>query len=961
MPRHTPWTCVFLTAAMAVATARPVSTDANALLTGYTMTSWTATDGSSIGPVYSLVQDRDGYLWIGTTGGVVRFDGARFTRWETIYAAPILRADVRALALSRDGTLWAGFDRSNGSVTVAALRGGTMVSVSKGSPPHHVVTSLIEDHAGTVWAVSDSVLYRLRGGAWDVIRNGVLDQAAVVSVREDARGSLWVGTRQGVFRTADGESFELVAEGIARETSESADGTLWMTDPAHGVRRRGAPAPLVGMDGWGNRLLHDSRGNLWVGTTGQGLWRLRSGAGAEAPLVELATNQTGLSSNAVQTLLEDRDGNIWVGTMLGLHSLTPQQLTPLAAGTVVRTLLPDEDGSVWVGTASGLLRFRHVGTSWRGQRLGPAADIRSLFRDASGVAWAVTDGGLRVLSRGRLVASPRRPDTVPPCPAGAPPAAASVTPTVWRPVCAARDVVWAATQTGSVTLRRGERTLATIDTSPVATSGQYMVDTTFEDADGAMWVGGTGGIWRIRDGEVAHRGERDGLPAQRVLAITQSADGFLWLAADRGPSHAGRRSALIRLHPSDFEQAVSAKAPLTGYRLYDAMNGLAGVPLGAAAAARSADGSLWFVIGGNLTVVDPMELTRERRHAEGPARIVGATIDDRTVATADTAALPAGTRKVQIDYTALRLTSPRQTRFRYRLEGFDRDWVDAGGRRQAYYTNLAPGPYVFRVQANDNAGTWSAPEAQWPFTVRPAFHQTGWFLALCATALLLTAWGVAHTRVWLLNRQFAATLAERTRLSREIHDTMLQSLVGIALQVQAIARRCAPEASEPQSQLVALRRQVEEYIREARQAIQNLRSPMLDACGLAGAIEEIGRRTVTPPTRFDVSAEGLAGLPAVVEGELLRIAQEAVTNAARHAGAGQIHVHLSQDAGTVRLRVTDDGAGFDAGASLPGSSGHYGLTGMRERAARIGGQLTITSSARGTSVEARVPCAGTRA
>jgi hypothetical protein len=175
------------------------------------------------------------------------------------------------------------------------------------------------------------------------------------------------------------------------------------------------------------------------------------------------------------------------------------------------------------------------------------------------------------------------------------------------------------------------------------------------------------------------------------------------------------------------------------------MNGLAGVPLGAAAAARSADGSLWFVIGGNLTVVDPIELAREPRHTEGPAHVVGATIDDRTIATAATGSLPAGTRKVQIDYTALRLTSPRQTRFRYRLDGFDREWVDAGGRRQAYYTNLAPGEYVFRVQATDNAGTWSAPEARWSFALQPAFRQTTWFYALCGLCALLMAWAAAHT------------------------------------------------------------------------------------------------------------------------------------------------------------------------------------------------------------------------
>jgi signal transduction histidine kinase len=313
---------------------------------------------------------------------------------------------------------------------------------------------------------------------------------------------------------------------------------------------------------------------------------------------------------------------------------------------------------------------------------------------------------------------------------------------------------------------------------------------------------------------------------------------------------------------------------------------------------------------------------------------------------------------VQIDYTALRLTAPGQIRFRHRLDGFDRDWVDAGARRQAYYTNLAPGSYVFRVQANGDGIGWTAPEAHWPFAVQPAFHQTGWFYALGGTALLLVAWGVAHTRVWILNRQFAATLAERTRLSRELHDTMLQSLAGIALQVQAISRQCLPDASEQRSQLLALRREVEEYIREARQAILDLRSPMLETSGLVGALTEIGRRAVVLPTRFELSAARIAA-DAATESELLRIGQEAITNAVRHAGATLIRVDVRQDADLIRLRVTDDGRGFDVDATTA-SSGHYGLLGMQERAARLGGCLTVTSSAGGTVVEASVPYARPR-
>lgn len=948
----------FLIAAAATfAAPPPASADdgRGALLSGYTMTSWTLADGVPIGPVSAMVQDAEGYLWLGTTSGVVRFDGARFTPWDALYSTFLPHRDVRALALARDGTFWIGFDRIANSASVGAWRNGALTFPTAGAAPHATASSLLADRTGCVWAVSDGVLYRLRHGRWDVVHTGALGHATVVSVREDAGGTLWIGTRQGVFRTRDGEAFELVEAGIARETSQSADGTLWMTDPAHGARRQGAQAPAMGLDGWGARLLHDRRGNLWVGTTGQGLWRVRDTTTASPPLVERATTQTGLSSDTVQSLLEDRDGNIWVGTMTGLHSLTPQELMRLASGSLVRAILPEPGGSVWVGTASGLMQFRHDGGVWRGRPVGSRWDIRSLFRDARGQAWAMTDHGLRLLAHGELVDAPPPSAVDPPCSGGGMTVATAPDPAALpRPHCVAHSQTWAADTSGALTVRRGDHTATIIRPSSPAIGAQT-VDAIFEDALGTIWAGGTAGLWRVRDGRVEQLSEREGLPAQRVLAITQSLDGDLWLAVDRGPAHPGRRAALIRLNSSEFDRATTGDTPISGDRIYDALDGLGGVPLGAAAA-RSSDGTLWFAFGGVLTVVDPAQVLHERDHV-APARIAGVTVDDRPVTMADAGFLRPGTRKLQIDYTALRLTAPRQVRFRYRLDGFDHDWVDAGARRQAYYTNLAPGKYLFRVRANGNDDTWVSPEAHFPFSVQPSFRQTGWFYALCGTALLLVTWGAAHTRAWILHKQFAATHAERTRLSREIHDTMLQSLAGIALQIQAIARRSAPHAAEQQAQLLALRREVEEHVREARQAIMDLRSPILEACGLAGALAEVGRRIVAPPTHFDMSADPISVATIAIEGELLRIGQEAIANAAHHASAAHIHVDLRQVADTLRLRVTDDGRGFDVDGMLADDSDHYGLTGMQERATRMGGRLTVTSSITGTVVEATVPCA----
>ncbi len=968
---------LLLVATVALVGAAPTDAESqHGLLSGYTLSSWTLAEGVPIGPINAIAQDADGYLWLGTSRGVVRFDGARFTPWNSIYPTPLPEAEVLALSTSRDGTIWVGFARVEGRVSVAALRNGTVVTVSEGSAPRDSTTGVIADRAGDVWAVSEGRLHRLRAGRWAVVQTQPVGDAAALSVGEDPRGTLWVGAREGLFRRREGDRFELVDRGLARDASESAGGALWITDPTHGARRHGAPPRLTNSDGRGMRLLHDARRNLWVATTGQGVWRVRDEATTALPLVERLTTQTGLSSNVVQSILEDREGNIWVGTMLGLHSLTPQRLTPLAFDALVQAILPDPDGSVWVATANGVMQFAHDGGTWRGRRVNDQRDVQSLFRDAHGRAWARTRQGVRAFVRGRIGDLAPASPVAPPCTSGAMmspsddrsraadrrplvPATAAPEPIVAvRPVCVTGDAVWAAGAGDTLTVRRDERVLASLRLpSPPATASQRAIDTIFEDAHGTMWAGSTAGLWRIHDGMAERFGENEGLPAQRVMAMTQSADGFLWLAVDRGRLHPGRRAALIRLHPSALGSR-GAKTPLTRYELYDAVDGLAGVALGTATAARAADGSLWFAIGGSLTVVDPRHVG-DKPQPEIVAQIATARVDDRLVAAGSTGVLPAGTREVQIDYTALRLTAPGQIRFRYRLDGFDRDWVDAGARRQAYYTNLAPGSYVFRVQANGDALGWTAPEAQWAFAVQPAFHQTGWFYALGGAALLLVAWGVAHTRVWILNRQFAATLAERTRLSRELHDTMLQSLAGIALQVQAIARQCLPDASGQRSQLLALRREVEEYIREARQAILNLRSPMLEASGLAGALTEIGRRAVVPPTRFELSADPIAA-EAVTEGELLRIGQEAITNAVRHAGATRIRVEMRQEADRIRLRVTDDGRGFAVDAGTAGHSGRYGLLGMQERAARLGGRLTVTSSTGGTVVEASVPYARPR-
>src|SRR5918994_4722019 len=535
MQHMRPAVSLLLAATVALVGARLADAESQpGLLSGYTLSSWTLAEGVPIGPINAIAQDADGYLWLGTTRGVVRFDGARFTPWNSIYPTPLPDAEVLALSASRDGTLWVGFARVEGMASVAALRKGKIVTISEGSAPRDSTTAVIADRAGHVWAVSEGRLYRLRDGRWTAVQTQPLGDAAVLSVGEDPRGTLWVGTREGLFRRREGDRFELVDRGIARDASESTGGALWITDPAHGARRHGAPPRLTNTNGRGMRLLHDARRNLWVATTGQGVWRVRDHATTVPPLVERLTTQTGLSSDVVQSILEDREGNIWVGTMLGLHSLTPQQLTPLALDALVQAILPDPDGSVRVATANGIMQFHNDGGTWRGRRVSDWRDVQSLFRDAHGRAWARTSEGVRAFVRGRIGDLPLAGGVAPPCANGAmmsptddragaadrwsivPTTAAPEPLVALRPVCVTRDAVWAAGTGDTLTVRRDERVLASIRLpSPPAIVSQRAIDTIFEDAQGTMWAGSTAGLWRIHDGTAEHFGENEGLPAQR--------------------------------------------------------------------------------------------------------------------------------------------------------------------------------------------------------------------------------------------------------------------------------------------------------------------------------------------------------------------------------------------------------------------------------------------------------------
>src|SRR2546421_4229189 len=371
---------------------------------------------------------------------------------------------------------------------------------------------------------------------------------------------------------------------------------------------------------------------------------------------------------------------------------------------------------------------------------------------------------------------------------------------------------------------------------------------------------------------------------------------------------------------------------------------------------RSADGKLWFSTIKGLAMIDPEKI--KLNDQPPPVAIEQIRVDDDPIAPAQTIELAPGKSRLDFYYTALSFVAPEKDRFKYKLEGFDGDWIDGGTRRVAYYTNLRPGRYKFRVIASNNDGLWSPTGATFDLYLRPYFYQTYWFYALCALLLAILAWQLYRFRLKRIESQFAAVLQERNRIAREIHDNLAQEMLGVSVQLELVARTLPASAELARTHLDRVRVLVRHGIAEARRYVWDLRSQALDKNDLPTALSETARRlTAETAVQAKVEVSGtFRPLSQLIEGNLLRIGQEAINNAVRHGQPQNILVNLKFDARRVQLSVRDDGLGFDHKLSANGDGKHFGLVGMQERAAQIGGTLKINSRAdEGTEVLVDVP------
>jgi signal transduction histidine kinase len=956
---------------------RPASgAELRGVFTDYSLTTWGLAEGLSSSAIWAIAQTEEGYLWLGTDAGPVRFDGVRFVTWEALGLPPVPNAAVRALSSSRDGSVWFGFGAQGGVTRLhrgEVLHYGPNEGLAEGA-----VTMLFEHPDGTLWAGSQNGLYRLVANRWERFEEGV-PATAVYAAYVDRGGGFLVGTAKGTFRRNPGQHrFEQVGtfSEAVEDISEDRFGTLWVSDQIVGFRElqdRGMSTRST-ESARGGPLLHDRRGNLWVGTFGRGLWRVRLDPKKRTPTIEKTTALTGFS---VMSLFEDREGNLWAGTASGLNRLTPYKVTPITDLGLVRAVESTPDGSIWVGTFDALFQFHDGDVSLRAGPEALSAPLSAMHADEHGTLWVATERSLFRFKEGRLSAVP--------LPGGRPARGIRSISSdsqggLWIHDRERGVSLWNGGQLEPLTLPPHLRGVGISVTYPdqngriwVAFAngwigvvgqggpGQFygprdgldagVYRAIYQDQTGVIWLGGVEGLTRFADGRFATLHAANGFPAGSVTAIVEDNAGSLWLAI--------QGTSIVQIRRTELESALANASHRPHYSVYDTSDGLAGTPrwFEHRSAVRAKDGRLWFVGGRGVTVIDPAALTKE---SDAPirVRIESAYIDDRRVQTASQAKLPPRTTRLEIQYAVLNLASPLTTRFRHRLEGVDANWIDAGTRTEAFYTNLPPRKYQFQVIASNDDGTWTEPAAVWDFSIAPMFYQTTWFAAICVAAAIAAVAGIWRLHVRQVRQRFALLLGERARLSREIHDTLLQSLVGVALQLDVVANDLESSAPPVKEQFVRMRKNVEEYIREARQSIWDLRSLKLGCTDLAAALRETGEHaTSAVPVGFQLTVKGTPRrCPARIEEQLMRIGQEAILNAVRHAQPKEVCVELQYNDESVVLRVLDDGQGFNPERVVAETEGHYGLVSMKERAGEVGGAFKISSNiGRGTVVETVVP------
>lgn len=945
---------------------------------------WESDRGFPGGAVHGITQSTDGYLWIAADKGLVRFDGLVFQLMSRPGLTKEQDPAVLALAPEPQGGLWLQLR----SALLARFQNGRfddrVPSALNDLGP--AVTAITPTSSGAIlFSLMDHGVIRYRNGHVEtIVSHQMMPSSFVIAMTETPDGDVWLGTRDsGLLRLHDGHLSPIV-KGLQNQKINAllvGEGhTLWIGTDDGVMRWNGSEVTRAGIP---DRFAHvgalamvrDHDENLWIGTTsGHLLGITRHG------VVSLDERERG-RRGAVTSIFEDRDRNLWIGTNRGierlrdgvfttysaaqglpdgsygpvyvddrrtwiapvdggLYAISGQRATPVTIAGLPSDVvysISGGDGEVWLARQrGGLTRLQTDDETFSARtftkRDGLAQDnVYAVLRARDGTVWAGTlSGGLSRLKDGRFTTFTTD--------------SGLVSNTVTALAEGTDRSIWVATPNGvSHQVQDGWARLSTADGLP-----SNDVNTLFEDSAHDMWIGTAAGLACVRGGRIVGTFQAPQSLRETILGIAEDRSGGLWVAT---------HERIIRVDRERLGTNSVTDADVREFGAPDGLLGVEGVKRHRSITTDSA-GRIWLSTTRGLSMTNPSATAG--RAARALVAIESVSADGEPIVGASLT-IPPRRQRIAISFTGLSLATPERVQFRYRLDGFDRDWSAPTTLRHAVYTNLEPAEYRFHVVASNGDGIWNGDEAVVSFSIVPAFWQAAWFRALVVLVVGVAAWAAYRLQLHRLRRQlnvrFEERLAERTRIAQELHDTLLQGFLSASMQLHVAADRLPPD-SPAKSSLKKVQDLMTRVIDEGRNAVRGLRSTGGDADDLPRAFSGMSDEfSAGNDIEYRVVVEGRdRPLQPLIRDEVYRIGREAVVNAFRHSDASRVELALEYGSRGLRLLVRDNGRGIDGEVLKSGTDGHWGLAGMRERADRIGAGFRVLSSAgSGTEVELSVP------
>ncbi|HEY3138362.1 MAG TPA: two-component regulator propeller domain-containing protein [Blastocatellia bacterium] len=961
-------------------------------------------DGLPQNSVYSILQTREGYLWLTTLDGLVRYDGAHFKIFSKATEKGINSNRFTRLFEDREGTLWACTE--DGGLT--RYRNGVFTTyTTEHGLPNNWIYNLRQTEAGDILVHTHTGLARWEDGRFQTISTSV-NSFDVVLGYQGPSGSIWYRLGTTLRRVKNGEMTTYTAPEYSADDQdypqlyEDREGRLWIgtKQPELLMLKDGKLSRYTAKDGLPQAKVtafcEDRKGALWFGTEA-GLVRFQDGK------FGIFTTRHGLPVNYIVTIYEDREGTLWVGTNGGgLVKLNKQIITAYSEKEGLPSksyypMLEDHAGNIWIG-GEGLYRLKDGRFSYYSLNIGPEArraharfkPVSALYEDDDGRLWIGSDRDVFSFKDEKFTVETERIGSQ---------TSALVVYAIHRNK---NGTMWFCTSHGVIEYRAGLSKRYTTDDGLPAKDAH----TILEDRDGTLWIGTYGGLARLSNGRFTSYTENDGLSSKRVRSLYQDRDGVLWIGTYDGGLNRFKDGHFTRYTMSEglFSNGVFQILEDDADNFWMSSNqGIYRVPLkqlndladrriaaltplsfGTADGMRSAecnggqqpagfrarDGRLWFPTISGVVVVDPRALTMDP--LPPPVLIQSVRLDRKEIDFTQPVRVYPGQQSLEVDYAGLSFIKPDHVRFRYQLEGVDSNWVEAGNRRIAFYSHLPAGNYSFRVIAANKDGVWNEEAATVKIVIVPPFWRNPWFIALAVTTLVAISVIVVRVRIQKLKRAremqeafsrqlIASQESERKRIAAELHDSLGQDLMVIKNWASMAKRFLEPGESRALKPLEEIASAVAHSIEEVREIAANLRPYHLDEIGLTEAIHSMIEKVAdSSGIRFAVKTDSIGGLlPPESEINLYRVVQEGVNNIVKHSGASNAEITISRVSQGIHIVIKDDGEGFDLAEALNRKDRGFGLTGISERVRILGGVQSIESApGEGTTINILVDLQG---